>query len=164
MQMLFLRWSILVSIPHLLKYNTLKIDVGYFFWSNKEVAKWEKEGLIDYLGETDDVRPYIAASHCVVLPSYREGMPRSILEASAMGRPVITTDAPGCRDAIDDGVTGLLCRLKDSDHLIEKMDQFIQMQSNIQEKIGLAGRQKMEKGFDERIVISRYLDTIEKLL
>ena len=69
------------------------------------------KALLKYLGQTDDVKPYIAASDCIVLPSfYREGVPRTLLEAAAMGRPIITTDSVGCREVVDDRVNGLLCR------------------------------------------------------
>ena len=81
--------------------------------SGAQIDAWRSEGVVQYHGATDDVRPLMAASDCVVLPSYREGTPRSLLEAAAMGIPVIATDAVGCREVVDDGVTGLLCRLKD---------------------------------------------------
>ena len=74
-----------------------------------ELDGWVAQGLVEYLGETDDVRPYMAAASAVVLPSYREGLPRSLLEAAAMARPLIATDVPGCREVVEDGVNGYLC-------------------------------------------------------
>ena len=73
--------------------------------------------VIEYLGEAHDVRPLIAEADCVVLPSYREGVPRTLMEASAMGRPIVATDVPGCREVVDDGVTGLLCEVSNADSL-----------------------------------------------
>lgn len=73
-----------------------------------EVAEWQQEGILEYLGATDDVRSVIGESHVLVLPSYREGMPRTVLEAAAMGRPAIVTDVPGCRQAIEAEITGWL--------------------------------------------------------
>ena len=127
------------------------------------VYAWHREGIIEYLGATDDVRPAIAASHCVVLPSsYREGTPRSLLEASAMGRPVITTDAPGCRDVVDDGVTGYLCEMRDAASLAQSMARFANLHHELQNSMGLAARQKMEHGFDERIVIDTYMQWLDR--
>jgi glycosyltransferase involved in cell wall biosynthesis len=79
--------------------------------SRSVVASWESEGLIEYLGSFDDMVPVYSGAACVVLPSYREGMPRSLLEAAAMGKPVITTDVPGCREAVVPGTTGWTRRL-----------------------------------------------------
>jgi glycosyltransferase involved in cell wall biosynthesis len=121
------------------------------------VNAWEREGLLTYLGSTDDVRPFIAEADCVVLPSYREGVPRVLLESAAMGRPCITTDAPGCRDAVDDGVTGFVCPPRDATGLLEAMRRFVQAPQSLREQWGRAGRQKMEREFDERLVLRTYL-------
>lgn len=89
------------------------------------VNSWHSDGVVEYLGETDDVRPYIADISVYVLPSYREGTPRSVLEAMSMGRPVITTDAPGCRETVRSGVNGFLVPVKDNYALAEAMEYFI---------------------------------------
>lgn len=125
--------------------------------SSAQMDDWVDEGVIEYLGVADDVKPYLAAADCVVLPSYREGVPRSLLEAAAIGRPIVTTDAIGCRDAVDDGVNGLLCCVGDASDLAEKMQRIIEMSPNERELMGNAGRKKMELEFDEKIVIDRYL-------
>ncbi|MFL6716697.1 MAG: glycosyltransferase family 4 protein [Burkholderiaceae bacterium] len=118
---------------------------------------WMDEGLIEYLGACDDVRPHLASADCIVLPSfYREGVPRSLLEAAAMSRPVITTDAVGCRDTVDDQFSGLLCKPKDSADLAEKICQFIAMPAAERALMGRRAREKMERDFDERIVIDAY--------
>ncbi|ASK33650.1 hypothetical protein CEK62_04215 [Alcanivorax sp. N3-2A] len=88
-----------------------------------EVARWQSEGVVEYLGEQDDVRPWLAESHVLVLPSYREGMPRTVLEAASMGRPAIVSDVPGCRQAVEKGVTGWLCQVRDADSLAECMEK-----------------------------------------
>ena len=93
-----------------------------FLASNVKAPK--AEGLLRYLGSTDDVRPHIAAADAVVLPSYREGVPRTLLEAAAMGRPLITSDAAGCRDAVDPGVNGFLARVQDAADLAAQIARF----------------------------------------
>ncbi|MBW6495192.1 MAG: glycosyltransferase, partial [Burkholderiaceae bacterium] len=128
----------------------------------KTVDAWQAEGVIEYLGATDDVRPTIAAADCVVLPSYREGTPRSLLEASAMGRPIITTDAPGCRDVVDDGASGYLCALRDVASLADAMRRFAMLSPEQRATMGAEGRRKMERQFDEQIVIKAYLDWLER--
>lgn len=128
-----------------------------------QMDEWVDEGVVEYLGVADDVKPYLIAADCVVLPSYREGVPRSLLEAAAIGRPNVTTDAVGCRDAVDDGVNGLLCRVGDADDLAEKLMQVIEMNAEDRVRMGQEGRRKMELEFDEQIVIRRYLEVIRHL-
>lgn len=126
----------------------------------ERIQGWESEGLVRYLGKTDDVRPYLSAADCVVLPSYREGVPRSLLEAAAMARPIIATDVVGCRDVVDHDVNGLLCRVKDSGDLAEKMMQMFHFSQERRMEMGRAGRQKVESEFDEKLVIQKYLNMI----
>jgi glycosyltransferase involved in cell wall biosynthesis len=90
-----------------------------------EVESWVAEGLIDYLGDAEDVRPVLAAADCVVLPSYREGLPRVLLEASAMGKPLIATDVPGCRHIAEEGVNGFLCTVRDHVSLADAMTRML---------------------------------------
>jgi glycosyltransferase involved in cell wall biosynthesis len=92
----------------------------------QELQAWVKEGAIEYLGRLDDVRPAIAASSVYVLPSYYgEGVPRSVLEAMAMGRPIVTTDAPGCRETVRDGANGYLVPVRDVPALVGALERFI---------------------------------------
>ena len=129
-----------------------------------KIEQWQSEGTIDYLGKTDDVRPYIEAADCIVLPSYyREGIPRSLLEAAASAKPIITTDSVGCRDTVEDGVTGFLCQPKNWEDLADKMEAVLLMTEDQRQAMGLKGREKMEREFDERIVIDRYLSVIKEL-
>lgn len=132
--------------------------------SAQQIKDWEDEGLINYLGKTDDVRPYMAAADCVVLPSYREGVPRSLLEAAAMARPIITTDTVGCRDVVEDQVNGFLCQVKDSNDLAEKMTSMIGLLPEERLKMGEAGRQKVKSEFDEKVVIQKYIEAISEIV
>jgi len=118
-----------------------------------------------YLGVSDDVRAEIATADCIVLPSYyREGTPRTLLEAAAMGRPIITTDAVGCREVVDDGLNGFLCQPRDAIDLAAKMDRMLSLTSEQRTQMGLRGRAKMDAEFDEQIVIRKYLTAIEAIL
>ncbi len=129
--------------------------------SKGQMIAWVEEGVVRYLGATDDVKPYLAEADCVVLPSYREGTPRSLLEGAAMGKPVITTDAIGCRDVVDDGVNGFLCKTRDVDDLAAKMMMMVRLSPESRAEMGQMGRKKMEREFDEKIVIDRYLTVIQ---
>ncbi|MBL7006883.1 MAG: glycosyltransferase family 4 protein [Spirochaetia bacterium] len=131
--------------------------------SREQMDEWAAEGIVKYLGVSDDVREEIEVADCVVLPSYREGVPRSLLEAAAMGRPIVTTDTTGCREVVDDGESGLLCKSKDADDLADKMERLFHMPVHELETMGRRGRKKMEREFDEKIVIERYLETIEEI-
>lgn len=132
--------------------------------SRKQVVAWEREGIVEYLGSVDDVATVVSEADCVVLPSYyREGVPRTLLEAAAMGKPIITTDTSGCRDTVEDKLTGFLCRAKDPADLAEKMFRLIELPIETRLEMGRLGRKKMEEEFDERIVIGRYLAVIETL-
>ena len=123
-----------------------------------------KDGTIIYSGSVKDVRPYIAEADCVVLPSYyREGTPRSLLEAAAMEKPIITTDMPGCRDVVENGKNGLYCKVKDPKDLAKQMIEIIQAPINERMRMGSRGRYKMEREFDESIVIRRYLSVIKEV-
>lgn len=132
--------------------------------SRQELDDWEKAGLVRYLGAVDDVRPHLASADCVVLPSYREGMPRSLLEAASMEKPIVTTDAPGCRNVIDNGITGLLCRPRDTADLADKMRIMLQLSKTELQQMGRKGREKMLLEFDEKIVLHQYLQAIQAAL
>lgn len=126
--------------------------------SEEEVRQWQTEGIVEYPGATDDVRPLIEQAHVLVLPSYREGMPRTVLEAAAMGRPAIVTDVPGCRQAIEPGNTGWLCEVRSSGSLAEQMTRVVNMGAFEVQEAGRAARRKMELEFSESLVVEAYLD------
>ena len=125
------------------------------------IRQWERTGLIRYLGFSEDIRQVIGEADCVILPSYYpEGVPRTLLEAASMAVPIITTDTPGCRDAVDDGVNGFLCRPRDAQDLARKMALIIGMSPAQRLQMGRAGRAKMRREFDESIVVQKYLEAI----
>jgi glycosyltransferase involved in cell wall biosynthesis len=119
--------------------------------------RWVAEGWIEYLGSTDDVRPFIEQADCVVLPSYREGLPRTLVEGSAMGKPLVASDVPGARAVVDDGVTGYLCQVRSARSLADAMLRMVRLSSVEREQMGAAGRRKVEREFSQAIVIERYL-------
>lgn len=127
-----------------------------------ELARWEADGLVECLGRTEDVRPHIAAAHCVVLPSYREGLPRSLLEGAAMARPLIATDVTGCRDLVEDGVNGLLCAPRSASDLARAMRQMAELPIDRRAAMGRAGRRLVEQRFDQRIVADAYLQALAR--
>jgi glycosyltransferase involved in cell wall biosynthesis len=131
--------------------------------SRAEVDDWQREGVIDYLGTTGDVRPFIANAHCVVLPSYREGLSRTLLEAAAMGRPLVATDVPGCRDVIDDGVTGYLVPARDAAALTARLRDVACTPLTTLVRMGDAGRAKVAREFDEHVVIAEYFRILGSL-
>jgi len=112
-----------------------------------ELDSWVKEGVVEYLGRLNDVRPAIANCSVYVLPSYREGTPRTVLEAMAMGRAIITTDAPGCRETVVDGDNGFLVPVKAVDKLVDAMLRFIE-QPELTVCMGRRARQIAEEKYD----------------
>jgi glycosyltransferase involved in cell wall biosynthesis len=121
---------------------------------------WVDEGMIEYLGETKDVRPFIKDAHIFVLPSfYREGTPRSALEAMAMGRPIITTDSPGCRETVDEGRNGFLIPPRDHDRLAAAMERFINDQDLLM-RASEESRRLAEERYDVRKVNQVMLDAM----
>ncbi len=108
----------------------------------------------------DDVRPFITVADCVVLPSYREGLPRSLLEGAAMARPLIASDVPGCREVLDHGVNGLLCEVRSSVSLAAAMNRMLSLTPAERSAMGTAGRRKVEAEFDQRLVAEAYLSEI----
>ncbi len=119
--------------------------------TQEQLDQWAEEGVIEYLGETDDVRPFVANASVYVLPSYREGTPRSVLEAMSMGRPIITTDAPGCRETVIDGRNGFLVPVKNVSALMSAMEKFIS-EPDLIAKMGKESRIIAEEKYDVRKV------------
>lgn len=132
--------------------------------SRDDIESWVAEGVIEYLGTADDVRPYIAEADCIVLPSYREGTPRTLLEAAAMAKPSIATDVPGCRQVVEDGHNGFLCRVRDADDLALALIKFVQLSPKERAKMGQAGRAKVEREFDEQLVVAAYIGRLRRVL
>ena len=124
------------------------------------IDSWIQENTIEYLGTTDNVREVIKQADCVVLPSYREGTPRTLLEAASTAKPIIATNVPGCNHVVEHGYNGLLCKLKDAKDLADKMLQMKSLDDETLKRFGLNGRQKVESEFDEALVIEKYIKTI----
>jgi glycosyltransferase involved in cell wall biosynthesis len=127
------------------------------------VQGWVDEGIVEYLVTTSDVRPHIAAASCVVLPSYREGAPRTLIEAAAMARPLIATDVPGCRTVVDRDVSGFFCEARSAGSLAAAVQRFLNLPPDGRRAMGWAGRAKMEREFDHAIVVQAYRDAIAAL-
>jgi glycosyltransferase involved in cell wall biosynthesis len=116
------------------------------------------------LGETHDVRPYLEKAHCLLFPSYREGMSRILMEAAAMETPIITTDNVGCRDIVDHNKGGFLFQNKDVDEFEKHVMTFIEMEAQDKMVMGKLGRMKIEREFDEKKVIEVYLSSVNSIL
>jgi glycosyltransferase involved in cell wall biosynthesis len=124
-----------------------------------EIQRWHEADWVEYLGSAADVRPYISAADVVVLPSYYgEGIPRCLLEAAALERPILTTNHVGCKEVVDDGKNGLLCLPQNADDLVAKMQDFIHFSVEKRIEMGKNGREKIKNEFDEKVIIQIYLD------
>lgn len=130
---------------------------------SENIDAWVEEGLVNYLGTAKDVRPYIEKADCIVLPSYREGTPRTLLEAASMEKPLLATDVPGCNNVVEDNINGYLCKAKDIDDLASKMKQMVKTSDEQLLKFGQNGRSMVKSRFDEKIVIQKYLETLDNL-
>lgn len=133
--------------------------------SKAEMSAWVEEGIVNYLGTSDNVEAEIAKVDCMVLPSfYREGVPKSLLEACAMGKPIVTTDNVGCRETVDDGINGYLCELRSTSSLVEKLELMINLSHDQRLSMGEKSRIKVENEFDEQIVINKYLQAVKSAI
>ena len=130
----------------------------------KRMEELQKDGVVIYHGRVADVRPFIGRSCCTVHPSYYpEGMSNVLLESCAAGRPVITTDRPGCGEIVDDGVNGFIVKQRDGHDVARKVEQFILLPYEKKREMGLAARRKVEREFDRNIVVQAYLEEIASL-
>lgn len=123
---------------------------------NDQLQAWMREGVIEWWGARDDMPNVLPQAHLVVLPSYREGLPKGLIEAAACGRAVVTTDVPGCRDAIEEGVTGVLVAVRDASALARGIYSLLEEPSRL-EVMGAAGRALAERVFDVNEVASRHV-------
>ena len=129
-----------------------------------DLDQWANDGTITYLGSTNDVRPAIQNAHCLVLPTYyREGTPRTLLEASALGRVLITTDTPGCRDVLDPGKNGYFCEPRSVPSLVQAIEALLALDHQGLQTMGTYSRQKVEQEFREELVLDRYGQVIQEL-
>jgi glycosyltransferase involved in cell wall biosynthesis len=130
----------------------------------KELLHWIENQSVEYLGQTDDVRPHIARASVVVLPSYREGMPRALLEGMAMGKPIITTNSVGCRETVDEGRNGFIVPSENAEALADAMLRFLQLPAYQQLDMGHYSRQKAATEFSNSVVLPQYLQLIREAL
>lgn len=121
----------------------------------------EKTVVVKYHGYQSDMKPFYAMASCIVLPSYHEGMSNVLLEAAASGRPLITSDIPGCREAVEDGVSGYLCPAKDADALYEAMRRYVELPENWRGEMGRRGRERMEQRFSKTAVVAETIKHLE---
>ena len=135
--------------------------VGFFEDEYKEqVETLEQRGVAVFHGFTEDPKPYYGGADCVVMPSYHEGMSNVLLEAAAIGRPVITSDIPGCREAVEDGRSGMLVEVRSSESLYGAMKQMLKFSREERMAMGVTGCQKMVREFDKRTIV---VETVKAL-
>ena len=131
---------------------------------SEKLKELQDKGVIVYHGPVGDVRPMIGMANCTVHPSfYPEGMSNVLLESCAAGRPIITTDRPGCGEVVNDGINGFVVKQQDADDLVEKIERFIKLPYEQKKQMGQNARKKVEKEFDRQIVIDAYLNEIERI-
>ncbi len=131
---------------------------------DEQLKDMQDNGIVIYHGQQPDVRPYIAAAHCTVHPSYYpEGMSNVLLESCAAGRPIVTTNRPGCGEIVEDGRNGYVVREKDVDGLVAAIERFIHLPYNLKVQMGLNARKKVENEFNRQIVVDAYLKEIERV-
>ena len=128
--------------------------------TNKELDTIKRDGFVTIEGYTTDIAAIFSNANIIVLPSYREGLPKVLIEAAACGRAVVTTDVPGCRDAIESNVTGLLCEVKDASSLAQEIEKLI-VDTNLRNRMGKAGRKLAEKEFDINKVVEKHFEIYE---
>ncbi len=153
------------------KYPNAKFKIlGSYYFDNPssiskdEVDSWVAEGLIEYLGYTDAVLEEIERVDCIVLPSYREGLSRVLLEAGSMSKPIITTNVAGCKEVVEDNYNGFLVPPKDSKSLAIAMEKMIELSPKERDIMGILGRLKVIDEFEEKIVVKKYLSVISSYL
>ena len=144
--------------------------LGSFYNANEtaitksDLNKWINDGIINYIGETDTVESEIAHADCVVLPSYREGLSKVLIEASAMEKLIITTNVPGCKDVVIDGYNGYLCEVKSTIDLANKMKKMFLLNEAKKKEMGLNARKRAVEVFDEKRIIEIYKREIYKIV
>ena len=121
----------------------------------------ERSGAVKYHGYQSDMKRFYAMASCVVLPSYHEGMSNVLLEAAASGRPLITSDIPGCREAVEDGVSGYLCPVRDADALLDAMRRLAELPKDRRAEMGRRGRERMERRFSKTDVVAETIKHLE---
>lgn len=147
------------------KYDNVNFHICGFSEEDYEdtLTELHNNGTIIYHGMIDNIQEVLTNMHCIIHPSYHEGMSNVLLEAASSGRPIIASDIPGCRETFDEGISGFSFQKKDTEGLINAIERFIQLDNESRKQMGLAGRRKMEKEFDRQIVVDKYIKEIESI-
>ena len=155
----------------LAKFSNIKFQIlgkieesAHSDFSKEYIEALHESGVIEYLGESDDVKKYITSADCIVLPSYREGTSKALLEGHAMGRPLIASNVSGCKEIILNNQSGLLCKPQDSSDLASQMLQIMYKSRSEREQMGILGREKVKNEFSEEIVFSQMRQLISKMI
>lgn len=130
---------------------------------SEKVDELSEKKWAEFYGKQEDVRPFIRKAHCIVHPSYHEGMSNALLEGASIGRPAVATNISGCKEIIDEGVTGFLCEPKSTNALIESIEEFIALPYEARKQMGIKAREKVEREFDRNKVVQVYLNQIDRL-
>ena len=149
------------------KYNNIKFQVVGFVDEKKYIElldRYEKKGIIEYLGKRDDIPQIMAESTCIVLPSYGEGRGTVLQEGAAIGRALITCDTYGCKENVEEGYNGFLCKVADPESLTGAMEEFIKLSHEEKVLMGMRSRKKAEIEFDRNIIVNEYMQGIKKIL
>ena len=151
------------------KYNNINfVAIGDYDYDNissikeKDILDLNKSNNVEIIGFQDNILNHLIKSSCVVLPSYREGMSKSLLEACSVGRPIIASNVPGCKEIVKENHNGFLCEARDYKNLADQIEKFINLKYDEKKLFGKRSRNIAEKKFDEKLVISRYMDEINK--
>lgn len=147
------------------KYSNVYFHICGFSEEDYEdkLAELHNDETIIYHGMVNDIKEFLRNMHCIIHPSYHEGMSNVLLEAASSGRPIIASNIPGCRETFDEGISGFSFPKKDTEGLIHAIERFIHLDNETRRKMGLAGREKMEIEFDRKIVVKKYLEEIESI-
>ena len=133
-------------------------------WDERKILEFTKDDRIVYLGEQEDVRPFISETSAIIHPSYHEGLSNVLLEGAAMGRPLLASNIPGCKEIIDDGVNGFLFEPRSSDAIVEAVEKFMALSFEERQEMGRKSREKVEREFDRQIVVDAYMKEIKRIL
>ena len=123
---------------------------------------YNKDGIIYYHGQQDDVHEFIKNSHAIILPSYHEGTSNVLLEAASTGRPILASNVPGCKETFDEGISGIGLEVKSVDSLVNAINKFYELPYEEKRQMGIAGRNKIQKEYDRKIVVDAYLEQVKR--
>lgn len=163
----------LVKATHIIKekYPNVEVQLVGFVGSKnpqaiskEQVEYWVEKGWVKYMGSTNDVRDFIAEADCIVLPSYREGISKILMESASMAKPIIASNVPGCRELVEHTSSGYLCDAMDYYDLALKMEEMLLLSEKRRKQMGKRGRERIQEEFDENIVLAKYLQTIDKFV